>query len=369
MNNRFLPRFLAATAVLSIMIYAINCRPAWSPDGKKVAWVYMGEDLAGIAVHDIASEKTISLLEVPSEDLIPIEVFWEKSGKGLFYVSAPAEDGEKELVMVSRYDFKSRRHELVSRIALSGASMASSLYPIFLQKGKYLWIYRDEEGYCRINIRSGEKMNLPGGKSRLYFDNGRRIYFLESSSDKVLTITRMKSGLFSGEKKLFSLPLEHKEENLVPICSIPRDENRFACIHEDEDREVLTIYDRKKKRILNFPAPDGFSFLLDDDNASGMTSSVWESSGKRLFLGCAKEEKDLFVAGFMEINVEKKSTNWIPVMKITGDDQLLLFQPSLSPGEDRLAVTMMTNEQFYLGLVDISGKEKGVALVESPATK
>jgi hypothetical protein len=162
MKNRITSRLLAVIALVAIGIYCIYCRPAWSPHSDKIAHVYLdkhnGNERCGIAIYDLNTGENQSIVEVTEESeqeaLIPIEVFWPKKGDELIYISASSEtsgpgrsDKEKEgEIAVSKYHLSTKETKQIMEINVPGVSGLSSLYPIILERGRWIWIVGGDDG-------------------------------------------------------------------------------------------------------------------------------------------------------------------------------------------------------------------------------
>jgi TolB protein len=68
---------------------AVDSRPAWSPDGRQIAFVRDTNRDTGIILIDVASRKERTLVDTPAMDLDPS---FSSDGRSLFYSSAEAGD-------------------------------------------------------------------------------------------------------------------------------------------------------------------------------------------------------------------------------------------------------------------------------------
>ena len=106
MRNR--ERALGIVGIVGAVIYALACRPAWSPDGRQIAFPFVDEkaDTVGIALYDLNTKQARRVFEDKSEDDWPMQVVWPPSGESLVALRI----GEKKL-RVMHMSLKDGRHQ------------------------------------------------------------------------------------------------------------------------------------------------------------------------------------------------------------------------------------------------------------------
>jgi TolB protein len=116
--------------------------PAWSPDGKRIALVYLRDGNLEVGIMSVNGGSVEPLSPHPRVDIQPA---WSPDGNSLFYVSARAGG------------FRIFRHDLVTR---SDTAVTNGIQPAVSPDGKFLAY---EQGGLRV-------FDLASGQSRLVRD-------------------------------------------------------------------------------------------------------------------------------------------------------------------------------------------------------
>ncbi|MHC4945324.1 MAG: hypothetical protein ACYTG7_20100, partial [Planctomycetota bacterium] len=71
-------KLVGLAAASALFVYALSCRPSWSPDSTQVAFTYaMAEDTAAVAIHDIESGETRRVIAFHEElNIVYPQTLW-----------------------------------------------------------------------------------------------------------------------------------------------------------------------------------------------------------------------------------------------------------------------------------------------------
>ena len=72
-------KLVGLAAALALFVYALSCRPSWSPDSSAIAFNYTLEDSFGVAIHDVVADRTENVITFTEgdNDFLP-QVLWQK---------------------------------------------------------------------------------------------------------------------------------------------------------------------------------------------------------------------------------------------------------------------------------------------------
>jgi len=374
MKEKFLSTLLAITAIFAIVFYAINCRPAWSPDSKKVAYIYSDkigdEEFSGIAIYDLEKNENQSILEIKKsnkEDIFPYEVFWIKGGKEIIYVLGPTDEKTSQTVTISRYNLKTKERKKICETMMPEISAGKSLvFPVTLEKGRWLWI-SDGKMFRRLDIKTGKRQEFRD-RDFIAFGSEKKVAFVEKFKDDKIVFGKIKDLFFYKEAPLFSIPIEAGAGEILPILAIPTKKIQFAYIKEVEEGYSLTVLDSQGKVVKEIALPDTISF--DKDSSIMFASAVWDSNGESLWLPVeVLDENGEKYNAITEVNIINGSVSLIKFEDKNYKSKATPFYLSLSPDEKYLASEVMLEEGgVHLGLVDLTAKERKVTFIHHPAT-
>ncbi len=383
MNNQITSRLLAIVALVAIGIYCIYCRPAWSPDSNKIAYVYWdernGDDRCGIAIYDLDTRENQSIIEVTEESekdvFIPIEVFWPGKGNELIYISASSDtpssgrsDKEKEgkIMIVSTYNLQSKETKQIKEINVPGVSCVSSLYPVILERGRWIWIAGGDDGEeldgsYRVDIEKGKWKRLD---EAIVFGNDKKLFFVKGfDSDDELIFGKIRTRFFYKESILFSVSSKEAEE-VKPILAVPEKRTLFAYLKGSEDRLTLMVVDEKGKLNKDIKLPESIEI---ENGANPTLAAAWNPEGNVLWLGLTVEDDEDYVA-IAEIDIEDGSVRLIRFEDKSIDEEVAPLHFALSPDKKYLASSVIGEEvpPAYLCLIDLTTEERKITFVHPP---
>jgi len=368
MERRTEARGLAILALVAVGICALSCKPAWSPQSDKVAYICgrqeNGKNCYAVAIYDLRTKESLFITQedisgtVPC--LIPIEAFWPKRSHQLLYVSAAADEDQAGTVRISAYDLRTKTTSLVREVAVPGVYAASSLCPILLQGRRWLWILGNDVCF-RVNLKTGKATPL---KQVLPFLGGnRKVSFVRQPDDEI-TFGRIRTFISLKEVPLFTIrPQEN--ETLVPIAATPHGGARFACIRILGEAKTLRVFNKRGHCTKEVVLPE--SVGSDDDILPG---AEWNSDGSVLWIPVTGEEgAGKRYTGIAEINVADGSVRIIRVNEDNRYGDLGLLQVSLAPNGRCLAASTLSDgegevrRQVGLCLVDLTTDERRVTVL------
>jgi hypothetical protein len=398
MESRRRSGLLAIAALVAVGIYSLSCKPAWSPDSGKVAYIAVSKVGEGVnpieafaemtrgssgdkksddaekkesprhsvAVYDVKSKKCREVLgEALGEDglhMVPIEVFWPKGGDTLVIVSVPSDDSTvKDRLLVCSHDLRSKTTRVLQDLPMSEVSGMSSLAPMILHKERWLWLCADEgeKGACyRVDLKKGRVRKL--SQPEFFIGGGERVFYAKEGPDNAIVFGRVKTFWGLKEKTLFTVPGQG-EDDFGPVLTMPSRCERFACVRKRGDTSTLEVFDGHGQRINTIALPGSVEF-------DGMPTGVeWTPDGAVLWMAVAGEDADgASYAGLAEIAVDDGSTRIIKLNPDGLPDGFTPLQLSLSPDGSYLAVTMMGDECVRLCLVDLRDEGRPVTLAPEP---
>lgn len=384
MKNQIESRLLALIALLAIGIYCIYCRPAWSPHSDKVAYIYSdernGNDRCGIAIYDVNTGENQSIVEVTEEageqSFIPIEVFWPKKGDELLYISAPSDtsgygrsDEEKEgKITVSKYHLSTKETKQITEINVPGVSSASSLYPIILERGRWIWIVGwdnsdDLNGSYRVDIKKGKWRKC---EKAIVFGNDKKLFFIKGfDSDDEVIFGKIRTRLFYKESILFRISLKEAEE-VIPILAVPEKRILFAYLRGNEGKLSLRAVDEKGKLTKDIKLPESLE-IGDGEGKDLILGAAWNAEGTVLWLGLPVED-DGDHAIIAEIHIEDGSVKVMKFEDKSVDEEVSPLHFALSPDEKYLAASVMGEEgiPLYLCVIDLTTEERTITFIHPP---
>ncbi len=383
MKNQITSRLLAIVALVAIGIYCIYCRPAWSPHSDKIAYVYLdernGDEFCGIAIYDLNTRENQSIIEVTEESekdvFFPIEVFWPEKGNELIYISALANEEQADKTIVSKYNLQTNEKKEIKKIMVPGVSGISSLYPIILERKRWIWIAggdngEDLGGSYRVDIKKGKWRKC---EEAIVFGDSKKLFFVKGfDSDDEMTFGKIRTRFFFKESILFTVRLkeaqeEEAEESVMPILAVPEKRTLFAYLKGSEDRLTLRVLNEKGEIIKEI----GLSESIEIENgANPMLAAAWNPEGNVLWLGLRVEDDDDYVA-IAEIDIEDGSVRLIRFEDKSIDEEIFPLHFALSPNKNYLAASVIGEEfvPIYLCLIDLTTEERTVTFIHPPGAE
>ena len=235
---------LAAVALVSAVIYALACRPAWSPSGKEVVFPYGTKERTGVAVYNRETKTVRTLLEGEQGAYIGAQSAWTSDGKAL-YVVKPA--GDTEVLTVLRVDPATGKSAEVAAIGIV-SQQAPSYFPPLLVDDKYMWLgylvtpTKDSvQTFCaKVNLESGEVQHFFESEKTitiLYdFGSGGRWYMKVDEQGESAEI-----GRFDAAAANLTSAYAVKDGKVAPFIAVEPSGARVAVVVEEGERYTLRL--------------------------------------------------------------------------------------------------------------------------------
>ncbi len=172
-------------------------RPAWSPDGKKLAYVSYATGRPQIYVQDIFNRHTQRLTDFKGSNLSPA---WSPDGRRM--AMSLSKDGNAEIYIM---DLKTRRLHRVTR------SYGVDIEPAWFPDGRSLVFTSDRGGKPQIYRQSVDARGGVGRAQRLTFDGKENLRASVSPDGKRITIVHN----IGGQYRIALLDLESDQLSIL----------------------------------------------------------------------------------------------------------------------------------------------------------
>jgi hypothetical protein len=334
-------KFIALAAGLALIVYALSCRPAWSPDSSRVAFTYTGEKTIGVALYHVETGQTEKVVSFSGEhnDCFPQPLFYQDRVMVLNYRKdrAASETKDKE-VLLMEFDLKTRSFTMMDILDLGDADVTAIVPPVLDLEGN-IWIGGIEpEGYGLLKIDPKEKTVHPTGPDQFILINqggGKVFYVSFQKKDK----KKLEIGIFHPQEEAFR-PITVLEDqpidDLAAIIAAAPDGSGCCIPVEWEGGETSLLFVKQADgAIRRFDLPmevkssGGIAFSND-------SATVWfvyipkneDASDTRPHLAEIHPEKGILRRVILPVNPEE-----------INDDLAIALQPSLSPDGKWLAMS------------------------------
>ena len=332
---------MATLSVIAVGIYSLCCRPAWSPDSDKAAYICFMEEgeRIGISVYDLATKKNELIVQASEgADLVPVAVFWPKHGHELLYVQVPPEDDSPERLVICSYDLENGQAKHKREVALPGLE-TDSVFLAFLEKDRWLWV-RGENTYCKINIENGKWSQWEGDEG-LLFGNSDEVFVVSGDVEEEVAFARLTAFLTVEEKELFTVSAPESGK-LMPLAAVPEECVQFAYLTISEESATLAIVDEHGKHIKEIPLLDSLIVADIEENPLPMLAPTWNHDGTVLWFATMTDDGSSGASyAVAEVDVAAESIRCIPIGIEDTDGEGTFVGISLSPDQKYLAVTAL----------------------------
>jgi hypothetical protein len=376
---------LAAVALVSAVIYALACRPAWSPSGKQVVFPYAyGEDeRTGVALYDIETREVRTLVEEQDGSLMGAQSAWTSDGKAIYTVRRP---DEMRALVVLRID--PAGGEATEVAAIGGLSKeAPQYFPPVLVDDKHIWLSylvseEPEQVYCaRIDIESGEVKKFfesPTTYTMLYDFGKAGYWYMKVKEDEDGADSGAEIGRFDPATAKLTSAYTVKDASVAPFIAVEPSGARVAIAVEAEEGQalrVVTLSDGSKRDIM---LPESVSEL---GGMEWVGETVW--IGATVYEGEAAgapaeqvetaedegddESDDMAEVALLAVDIAKGEVKVKPLGK--GPDNVATLQPAVSPDGKFLAMTILGSEEETLPallILDLTARDKEPVRVRAP---
>lgn len=360
---------LSILVVLAGLLAILACRPAWSPDGKKLLYPALtGPRHISIALYDRDTGKASLLGETPSDNNL-VAMVWSPDGKTAVIVASNQKD--KSLSIAAHAvpaTGKPRRFEIASKTNVSDAFVAP---PVVV--GRHLFLSVD--GIARLDLASGDvkRRDAADGHTLVVFARGSGLGYLsipkgEKEAEWELgTVDPATLELAT----LFVAP-KNRAWEAMPMPAFTSDLSRIAIPArmgdgKEAEHAILVFRDARLETVL--PIGKGHEV--------GIGSVDWANDDVSLLIGlCRRGEGERPEAwGLYETSISgsvTRETTLVRSVRSKDNDVMgIMFPMALSPDGKTAAFSTAMIEHVEEGdaglyLVDLTSKERKVTRVLFP---
>lgn len=374
-NKDLLYKLLAVSALIALGIYIIACRPSWSPDSSKVAYVYRYQfpdskgGGAGFAVYDVAGEKNLPILDLymdnevkenlssddiwmdnikesffdEGNEIVPCEAIWLSHGHEIIVIGQSKilnpdsnDNNETSKIHIQKYNITDKILTPIIKFEAKISHGILGAYPILLQDNRWLWIYAGEEKY-KIDIRNKKvkryekkepsKLVQKAAKyipllknedkgNTLLFQNKNDMFFVRDEGTSGTKVFGKFHPNFMFKQNDYFKVKKEDESDIIPILATTSNGDRFAYIIEKKDGSVFKVVNKNGNEYYSLKFPSDYKFSKDDDSSRIYTE--WNSAGNKTWIPAImkKEEKEYYVLVEVDTNKSEDSHKIITISPI-----------------------------------------------------
>ncbi|MCR9245735.1 MAG: hypothetical protein NXI31_11950 [bacterium] len=361
---------LAVSALALALLATFACRPAWSPDGKRLAFhVVTPEKKMVPAIYDHTTGKT-RLLATPEPLGELFALHWSPDGERILLIESSK--GKKKLrVMALDPDAEAKPAvpPVIHEVAVKD-DYTVLLVPPVVHDGR---LFVSATDIARIDLVTGETaLSKADGKRMLAVlqGDGRLLYLsvLREDAAPDFELGELDPDTLERRPLIKSPPNNRWALSPYLACSPTGDRIAVAAEHSDTRQQaILILRDNKIETVEPFP----------DDKQVGISSVAWARDGVTLLLGICRRDDEAQVDHFalLEHSFSGSFSRETPIVSAPRhkENEAPAFQLPLAISPDRKllagATTLIENippEQAGLYLVDLSGPRPVVKRVPLP---
>jgi hypothetical protein len=360
---------LALVAMAALGLYVIACRPAFSPDGSKVAFPAIDKDSEErrVLVLDRASGAMATALSLPkaesSEPMVP-STAWTADGRQLVCLWA-TKGGELNVyvIPVDAPD-KKRAYSVTGEDLTGNVMMAPAI------AGDELFLGDEQAGVTIVNLKTGKKTrpdlkmasHPDAALKEVYFTGaGTNLFYVASGVEGVLEVGRLERDPWRTVLVQEIKPASGEAR----IVAVSPAGDRIAYVDGSENDQMLKILKggTVEKEIAYGPAR-GLPML-------GVM--MWAPDGRTLYgAGVTQTTNDTHEAYLCEIRLDGWAHRETLVFATAEKDEatFALYMLAISPDGKTAALpdTLREKGEHALCLIDLAGKDRPVKRIPVPAT-
>jgi len=358
--------------VIAVVVYALACRPSWSPDSRQVAYYFHNEEteVGGVALYDLELKQGRRLYEQKTDSAGFMQVVCLPSGKSILAVQS----GKKKVEFL-RIDPKDGGASSIKTIVRDGYE-GIAMYPLVVGEERYLWTYwtekreqqdgdKDIHGLLKVDCVTGKAEFVKTGALIYLSQNGDACAYLGvSETEEALEVGRFDP--VTGTRQTIASFTE-KEFPGEPSCmfvAIDSAGSRIAMAAKKDDLVRILVVGAQGRIIRE---------VACSDTVSEPSYVTWGQDSHTVWLSTElrAEEKAKKCSGLVEVDIEKASARVYPVDGARGDATGLL-QPSLSPDKKWLAAMALPGDNDGMSeliLVDLTTPERKMTRIATPPAK
>lgn len=366
---------LCVIVALFVALAMFACRPAWSPDGKRLLYpALMGAQHIGVALYDRDTGVASLLAENVAERTFA-GMAWSPDGKTAFVVTA---DEDKKELLVAAYAVPIKGEPKIFRLA-GVERWHDTLSVPLVCVGKHLFL--SDDGIVRLDLESGEELrHRAADDQRLFvFSRGAGIGYLQTGKGDKQAEWEIGS-VDPTTLKLTPLLESPKDQSWEPMpmpafdstlrrVAIPAQKGPGKEGPAKGSSAILTFLDGKLETVVP----------LGSDKNVGVCSVHWACDDENLLVSlCRLADGERTEAwGLYETTASGSVTRETTIVRSrhVKDSRIgVTFPMALSPDGKTAAFSTAMFEQFEpenhgLYLLDLSSKDRKVTRVPFPQQK
>jgi hypothetical protein len=368
-------KLVGLAAASALFVYALSCRPSWSPDSTQVAFAYaMGKDVAAVAIHDLGSGETRRVIAFDQDlDIVYPQTLW--MGDKLVVICIK-EDGE--ILYLVAVDPATAAIREIRTVDLDKMKPSPTVPPVVDHEGNIWLSGNDDPHFDLIKIAPGARKveRIKRTKITCLAEGGGKIYMISEWDGKTSSRSMIKSlekglkccsvGLFKPDREWLLTVTGQKEIPYHLAVSPDGLKASFFGLDEKGQGGIFFIqppsFTRDGSSRIPLPgeieAPGGLAFSAD-------SRTCW-------FIYLPKNENNTApMPVLVEIHPEEGVLRKVQ-LRFKGVDfeknLTLALQPAVSPDGKKMAISTVCFEKDAPGrllLVDLESLE--TRFIEPPA--
>jgi hypothetical protein len=358
---------LAVVAAAALGLYVIACRPAFSPDGSKIAFPDLNQDTGDRRVL-VLDRKTgtiapvLTVAKAETEDNYVPSTAWTPDGKELVCLW-PKSDGLLHVAVIptgapdTKRIFDVEGDDLTVNVMLPPALVGHELF------------LGDKNGIAIVDLKTG-KAARPEFKSAVHpeaplknayvLTAGKNIFYAAGDEDSAAEVGRLERNPW---RTALIREIKFTGDKGTVVAVAPFRERLAYVEGEDENQSLTFLKGAEVEKKLGYGASNSLPMI-------GIP--MWTPDGKTLLTTGVKEDADDITSAYLcEVHVADWSHRETKLFSSTNKDEVVftLYMLAVSPDGKTAAIpdTLREKGEHALCLVDLAGKDRKVTRVPVPA--
>jgi len=252
---------------VAFVVYALACRPSWSPDSRQVAYYFHNEEteVCGVAVYDLKLRQGRRLYEQKKDSAGFMQVVWLPSGKSIVAVQVG-----KTKVDFIRIDPRDGKSEVIKTIVCNDCE-GIAICPLIVGEERYLWICWQEKkkqqkgdestpGLLKVDCVTGKAEFLRTRMPVYLWENGGVCAYMGvSEAEEALEVGRFDPVTGALQKIKSFTEKEFPGELCGMFLATAPDGSRIAMAAKKDDLVRILVLDAQGGIVNEVVCPDTVS--------------------------------------------------------------------------------------------------------------
>jgi len=366
-------KLVGLAAVLALFVYALACRPSWSPDSSAIVFTYTTENSFGVAVHNVETGRTENVITFAENDsqVLPQVVWQENKIVILLYGQKGFASEQNNQTFIMEYDPKVRAFGSISMLDLGEAQVSPMTPPVADTYGRIFLGGIESGGNGIIRIEADRKKFQALGPDKVFIlDRGKNnIFYATMNKDETLA----EIGLFMPDAEEFKVLAGFESSEAGKL-------NPSLAAAPDGSRCCLTVTKANGRFDLIVVEADGSNSRRFGPNTSivKVGGVAFAGDSKTVWMAAMEKETDsdeprIVLAEYVfekERGERLQRRIALPIeSKDIDDDMVITLQPTVSPDGRWLALSTFIFEQkksSRLFLVDLESADLDLKIINAP---